>query len=449
MEQKIVVSKFGGSSMADAAAMNRSAKIAIAQNSKVILVSATQGTTDQLVKLCELAQKQDWRLCENILFDIKQKHYNIANDLAVPADTKAFLGELLLELETLCKGIHLLNECSAKATDRVLSLGERMSSLLFTEAMRNQKPNGAAHYFDIRNVLITNHRHMCAAPLTDEIRKECREHMPLNNDVIYISQGFIGKTREGDTTTLGRGGSDYSAALIAEALNANLLEIWTDVAGIATTDPRICPGAKPIDSITYSEASEMAQYGAKVLHPTTLAPAIRGKIPVFVGSSYEPDRPGTWITTMTEEMPTIRAITKRSNQALLVIRTPEMLNAYGFLEKIFNVFRTHQISVDSVTTSEISVAVTVDAATSRNKDLFADLEKLGAVKIEQGYSLISLIGSKIHQTHGVGQRVFQAIGDINVRMICLGASDYNFNFLISDAEADEAIRRLHRHFIEV
>lgn len=448
MKHKIVVSKFGGSSMADTAAMLRSARVTLGQNSKVVLVSATYGTTNQLVSLCELSQQKDWRLCENILFDIKQKHHNIANELGIYGDSKLLLSEQLLELETLCKGIHLLNECSDKATDRVLSIGERMSSLLFSEALKTLNPDRNVQYFDIRQVMITDNRHTMAAPLLPEIRERCKELMPLDNNTLYVTQGFIGRTLEGDTTTLGRGGSDYSASLIGEAINADLVEIWTDVAGIATTDPRICPNAVSIGSITYSEASEMAQYGAKVLHPTTLAPAIRGNIPVFVGSSYESDKPGTWITEHTDHMPVIRAITKRSEQTLLVIKTPEMLNAYGFLEKIFHIFREHQVSVDAVTTSEISVAVTVSAKTMKNQELMRDLRELGTIKVEENYSLISLIGSGIHQAHGVGQQIFTAVGNINVRMICLGASNYNFNFLVQDKDADEAIRRLHKHFIE-
>ena len=323
-----------------------------------------------------------------------------------------------------------------------------MSSLLFSQALKTLKPDRDVRYFDIRQVMITDERHTMAAPRTDLIKARCQELLPLDASVLYVTQGFIGRTQSGDTTTLGRGGSDYSASLIGEAIGASVIEIWTDVAGIATTDPRICPRAISIGSITYSEASEMAQYGAKVLHPTTLAPAIRGGIPVFVGSSIESDKPGTWITSSTENMPTIRAITKRSEQTLLVIKTPEMLNAYGFLEKIFHVFREHQVSVDSVTTSEISVAVTVSAKTVKNKALMHDLAELGTIKTEQSYSLISLIGSGIHEATGVGQQIFTAIGNINVRMICLGASNYNFNFLVKDADADEAIRRLHKHFIE-
>lgn len=446
-DQKIVA-KFGGSSMADTEAMLRSAQISKEQQASVVLVSATYGTTDQLVSLCENAQKGNWETCEKVLFAIKEKHLNLANELALRTEDKNILNSQLDELETMAKGIHLLSECSLNAKDRVLSLGERMSSLLFSEALRKTITDQKVIYFDVRKVMLTDGQHGKATPLLGGIKKLCKEHMPLHERTIYVTQGFIGQTHDGHTTTLGRGGSDYSASLLAEALDADLVQIWTDVAGIATTDPRICKEARPINEITYREASEMAQYGAKVLHPTTLAPAIRGSIPVFVGSSYDKDKPGTWIRENTQNLPTIRAITKRSNQGLMIIRTPEMLNAWGFMGKIFEVFRKNRISVDCVTTSEISVAISVDHTTLENEQLLTHLRELGEVIIERNYSLLSLIGNKIHQTPGIGKNIFSALGDINVRMVCLGASDHNFCFIVDDDKADLAITRLHKFFIE-
>lgn len=448
MEFQKVVAKFGGSSMADAQAMLRSAEIVKQHQPKVVLVSATYGTTDQLVSICELSRQGLWQNCEEKLFTIKEKHHQIANDLNLANDQIKQLDILLDELETLTKGMCLLNECSLNARDKVLSLGERMSSLLFTKAVQNVCTENEVSLFDVRNVMLTDAQHTKATPILKGIKKLCSEKFQFSANKIYITQGFIGQTHDGHTTTLGRGGSDYSASLLAEGVEADLLQIWTDVAGIATTDPRICKGARPIGEISYREASEMAQYGAKVLHPTTLAPAIRENIPVFVGSSYDKDKPGTWIREKTENLPMLRAITKRSNQGLLIIRTPEMLNAWGFMGKIFEVFRDHRISVDCVTTSEISVAITVDHTTLDNEALIQDLELLGEVIKERNYSLISLIGNKIHQTAGVGKNIFFALGDINVRMVCLGASDHNFCFVVEDEKADIAITRLHQFFIE-
>jgi aspartate kinase len=448
MDFQKVVAKFGGSSMADTQAMLRSAQIAQEHQANIVLVSATYGTTDQLVALCEHSGKGEWHQCESLLFAINEKHHNIANELNVSEEVRDQLNTLLQELETLAKGMSLLNECSLNARDKVLSMGERLSSLLFAQAVATVWENQQVSLLDVRDVMLTDGQHGKAVPILAGIKQRCEQQLNLSPKRVYITQGFIGKTHDGHTTTLGRGGSDYSASLLAEAVNADLLQIWTDVAGIATTDPRICKKASPIDEISYREASEMAQYGAKVLHPTTLAPAIRENIPVFVGSSYEKDEPGTWIRENTQYLPTIRAITKRSNQGLLIIRTPEMLNAWGFMGKIFEVFREHRISVDCVTTSEISVAITVDHATLDNEPLLTDLRNLGEVIMERNYSLLSMIGNKIHQTAGIGKDIFTALGDINVRMVCLGASDHNFCFIVDNAQADEAIRRLHGFFIE-
>lgn len=445
---QLVVSKFGGSSMADLAAMTRSANICLEQKSSIVLVSATYGTTDLLVSLCKNAAQGDWNLCEQDLFKITQKHHIIAKELQASEAILKELNDLLENLETLIKGVHLLSECSVVAKDKILSLGERMSSLLFSEVIKKVNSQKEVHYFDIREVMATDSHHGKAEPKLTKIKKLAQKNFQFSDNTIYVTQGFIGKSEEGATTTLGRGGSDYSASLIAEAIDADLLQIWTDVAGIATTDPRICPKARPINEITYKEASEMAVYGAKILHPTTLVPAIRGKISVFVGSSYEKDEPGTWIQEKSENLPAIRAITKRDNQALLIIRTPEMLNAYGFMEKIFEVFNEHRISVDCVTTSEISVAITTDYANTLNESFMQALNPLGEIIVEVDYSLISLIGNNIHQTSGLGQQIFQALGDINVRMICLGASDHNFCFIVENAKSDTAIKRLHKHFIE-
>lgn len=329
-----------------------------------------------------------------------------------------------------------------------------MSTVLFTEAMGKvlEKHNSrkTAELFDVRQVLRTDDSFGKAKPLTLEIKKLCEEHLGFLRDhkKIVVTQGFIGMTDEGMTTTLGRGGSDYSAALLAEGVGADILEIWTDVAGIATTDPRLCPKAKPIKEISFKEASELATFGAKVLHPATLLPAIRKNIPVFVGSSFDAEARGTWVRKDVDEHPLIRAMALRKKQVLVTLSTPEMLYAHGFLFQIFKVFNDHKVSIDAITTSEISVSVTLDDSTLLNKRLIADLSQFADVQVEENLALISLIGNNINHTSGLGKQIFEAISDINVRMICLGASKHNFCFLVSDEQGPEAIRRLHECFIE-
>jgi aspartate kinase len=453
VSSKVVVSKFGGSSMGDYQAMVRSAKIVLEQNSTIVLVSATYKTTDILVNLIENAQQGNWNGCEKTLFQLQEKHFEICKDINPSHEDKQVISERLRlffnELETLARGVFLLQECSLKARDKILSFGERISSLLFTEVIKtfNTNTEKRIQLFDSRTILKTDSHHGCATPLIKQIETLAKQNINTNGLTLYVGQGFIGSDETGATTTLGRGGSDYSASLLAEAIDADILEIWTDVAGIATTDPRICSEAFAIKEISYDEASEMAQYGAKVLHPTTLVPAMRKKIPVFVGSSYEKEKEGTWIKEKADSSPLIRAIAKRNDQAMLMIRTPKMLNAFGFMSRIFNVFEEHRISVDCVTTSEISVAVTVEQTTINNTKFLNELREIGEVHFETGYALVSLIGNNITGTSGVAQNIFNSIEGLNVRMMCLGASDYNFNFLVSDADSNKAIQSLHDKFI--
>jgi aspartate kinase len=251
------------------------------------------------------------------------------------------------------------------------------------------------------------------------------------------------------TTTLGRGGSDYSAAILAEGVGADELEIWTDVAGIATTDPRLCPAAKPIHEISFKEASELATFGAKVLHPATLLPAIRKNIPVFVGSSFDAEARGTWVKKEVTEHPLIRAMALRKKQVLVTISTPEMLHTHGFLFQVFRIFNEHKVSIDAITTSEISVSVTLDDSTLLNKKLIADLSQIADVQVEDNLCLISLIGNNINHTSGLAKKIFETIPEINVRMICLGASKHNFCFLVKEDQGAEAVQKLHAKFIEV
>ena len=210
------------------------------------------------------------------------------------------------------------------------------------------------------------------------------------------------------TTTLGRGGSDYSAAILAEGIHAAILEIWTDVAGIATTDPRLCEKARPIDEISFKEASELATFGAKILHPATLLPAIRKNIPVFVGSSFDLKAGGTWVRKEVSQTPLIRAMALRKKQVLVTLSTPEMLHAHGFLFRLFEIFNDHKVSIDAITTSEISVSVTLDDSALLNKKLITDLSKFADVQVEENLGLISLIGNNINHTPGLARRIFDA-----------------------------------------
>lgn len=450
---QLIVSKFGGTSMGDAECMLRSAEVSLKQGSKLIVVSATSGTTNDLLELAKTSEKSSWEKASVILTKIKDKHQKIANDLALNNDSRKQMDEMLTELESMSRGIHLLKDCSLKALDSIQSFGERLSSILFTEAMgivlKKHKSELLASWLDVREVLITDNLFGKARPITSEILKACEKKLGAirHEKKIYITQGFIGATVEAMTTTLGRGGSDYSAAILAEGVKADILEIWTDVAGIATTDPRICPEARAISEISFKEASELATFGAKILHPSTLMPAIRSQIPVFVGSSFGAHLGGTWIKKDVDHNPLVRAMAIRKKQVLITLSTPDMLYTHGFLYQIFKIFNDHKVSVDAITTSEISVSMTLDDSALLNIGLIRDLEELAVVQVEEDLSLISLIGNNINHTPGLGKRIFDSISDINVRMICLGASKHNFCFIVAGDQGEAAITRLHKTFI--
>ena len=264
---------------------------------------------------------------------------------------------------------------------------------------------------------------------------------------MIVTQGFIGEDGLGNTTTLGRGGSDYSAAILADALDGNDLSIWTDVIGIFTTDPRITAQARPIPEISFDEAAEMATFGAKILHPATLIPAMRQNIPVFVGSSKEPELGGTRIQQTVDSNPTYRSISLRREQTLVTVKSPAMLHASGFLAKVFGILAEHELSVDLITTSEISIALTFDNPTGSTQTLITgavvkELEKFCEVTVERGLSLVAVIGNDMHLTKGIGRTIFDNLTEYNVRLICHGASENNLCFLVAQNEANKVVQKL-------
>jgi len=447
----IIVSKFGGTSMGDAQCMLRSAELCKTQKSNLIVVSATSGTTNLLISLGRTAETESWEKALVLLNKLEEKHLKISEELGCPKEVHQRIAALLEEIKSLAYGIHLVKDCSEKAMDTLMSFGERLSSELFVTALKtayqNKSPAPKIDWLDARKFVITDDQYGKAKPLTEKIIQQCQKLLPCNSEhTIYVTQGFIGSTELGHTTTLGRGGSDYSAAIFAEGLSADILEIWTDVPGIATTDPRLVPEAKAIPEISFTEASELATFGAKVLHPATLLPALRKNIPVFVGSSFDSQQKGTWVRMQVKDQPLVRALAVRKKQVLVTLTSPEMLHSHGFLLRIFKAFNDHKVSIDAITTSEISVCMTLDDSTLLNKNLIRELELIAEVQVEEGLALVSIIGNNINHTAGLAKRIFDSIDNINVRMICLGASKHNFCFLVKDNQADDAIKKLHKTF---
>ncbi|EIA1624229.1 lysine-sensitive aspartokinase 3 [Vibrio parahaemolyticus] len=444
------VAKFGGTSVANFEAMSRCATIIENNpNTRLVVSSACSGVTNILVELANGVQDQEHRA--ELLKDLAEIHDSILAQLEDATEASSEVYGILDTVTSLAEAASI--QANTKLTDHLVACGELMSTHILAQLMRERGINAVR--FDIREVLRTDDNFGRAEPNVEAIAQLAQEKLiPLCLDSVVITQGFIGSDEEGNTTTLGRGGSDYSAALIAEGVKASGLEIWTDVPGIYTTDPRIAPKASPIPEISFSEASEMANFGAKILHPSTLVPALRHDIPVFVGSSKEPEKGGTWIRHQVESSPLFRALALRCNQTMVTLRSANMFHAYGFLAKVFEILAKHKISVDLITTSEISVSLTLDqtdtsgGAPQLPQAAREELEELCKVEVERDLCLVALIGNKMSERKGYAKQVFGTLEDLNLRMICYGASPHNLCFLVNESVAKQAIQKLHTELFE-
>jgi len=450
MSQTLIVAKFGGTSVADFEAMNRSADVVLQDAStRLVVLSASAGITNLLVALAEGQQAPQRAV---LLDDIRRIQYAIVDRLQHPEVIRDDIDRMIDNISMLSEAASLAT--SNALTDELVSHGELMSSLLFVEILRERQVN--AEWFDVRKVMRTDDHFGRAVPDVEVLAEQATAQLqPRIGQALVITQGFIGSEREGRTTTLGRGGSDYTAALLGEALNAARVDIWTDVPGIYTTDPRVVPTAKRIDEITFEEAAEMATFGAKVLHPATLLPAVRRGIPVFVGSSKDPAAGGTRVCNETRNPPLFRALALRRKQTLLTLHSLNMLHTFGFLAELFNILARHNVSVDLITTSEVSVALTLDttgsASTSASlltQALLTELSSLCRVEVEEDLALVAIIGNQLSKACGVGKEVFGVLDPFNLRMICYGASSYNLCFLVPGNDAESVVRTLHRNLFE-
>lgn len=445
-----VVAKFGGTSVADFDAMNRSADVVLADpNNRLVVLSASAGVTNLLVSLSEGLEATE-RFVK--LDALRKIQFDILERLQNPNVIREEVERLLENITTLAEAASLAT--SSALTDELVSHGELMSTLLFVEIMRER--NIQAQWFDVRKVMRTSDRFGRAEPDVEALAELTNQQLaPRLDEGIVITQGFIGSEAKGRTTTLGRGGSDYTAALLGEAMHATRVDIWTDVPGIYTTDPRVVSAAKRIDVIAFEEAAEMATFGAKVLHPATLLPAVRSDIPVFVGSSKDPKAGGTLVCKKTENPPLFRALALRRKQTLVTLHSHNMLHSRGFLAEVFGILARHNISVDLITTSEVSIALTLDTTGSTStgdtlltQSLLIELSELCRVEVEEDLALVAIIGNKLSRACGVGKEVFGVLDPFNIRMICYGASSYNLCFLVPADQAEQVVQKLHQNLFE-
>ena len=445
------IAKFGGTSVASFNAMSSCVKVVTANpHTRLVVVSACAGVTNILVELASGALNRE-EVMDRIA-KLRAIHQEITAHLPDKVACDAHIEEHLTDVRNLAAEAAM--ERSDELTDRIVSHGELMSSFLITEVFKYA--GFKARCFDVRNVMRTDSAFGCAKPLLEVLGTLTRQQLLplLDGEEIVVTQGFIGSNTEGMTTTLGRGGSDYTAALLGEACDAETISIWTDVPGVYTTDPRLVPHARPIAELSYLEAAEMATFGAKILHPSTLVPAVRRNIPVFVGSSKEPEKGGTWVRPDTATHPAFRAVALRRNQTLIVLASPKMVGASGFLARVFSIFAKYSKSVDLVSTSEVSIAVTLDAGSntsglnSISEDMLSELREFCHVRVEDKLSLVAIIGNDLAKTAGVTAKCFDAIEKYAVRMICYGASSHNLCFLLNEADAVPALTELHQHLLE-
>ena len=445
-----VVAKFGGTSVADYDAMNRSADVVLADpNTRLVVLSASAGVTNLLVSLSEGLEATE-RFVK--LDALRKIQFDILERLQNPNVIREEVERLLENITTLAEAASLAT--STALTDELVSHGELMSTLLFVEIMRER--NVQAQWFDVRKIMRTSDRFGRAEPDVEALAELTNQQLaPRLADGIVITQGFIGSEAKGRTTTLGRGGSDYTAALLGEALHATRVDIWTDVPGIYTTDPRVVSAAKRIDVIAFEEPAAMATFRAKVLHPATLLPAVRSDIPVFVGSSKDPKAGGTLVCKKTENPPLFRALALRRRQTLVTLHSHNMLHSRGFLAEVFGILARHNISVDLITTSEVSIALTLDTTGSTStgdtlltQSLLIELSELCRVEVEEDLALVAIIGNKLSRACGVGKEVFGVLDPFNIRMICYGASSYNLCFLVPADQAEQVVQKLHQNLFE-
>ncbi|MFP5226169.1 MAG: lysine-sensitive aspartokinase 3 [Acidobacteriota bacterium] len=464
---RAVVMKFGGTSVEDATAIRRTAGIVAGRVAKglqpIVVVSAMAKVTDLLLSAATTAANGDRTSALAITERLRIRHHDTATQLALGPKlhedplaathqdaaltaTHAWMDTEFDGLDEVLRGLAVVGELTPRIGDMIVSYGERLSSRMITEAFARCGVNGV--HVDARKCIVTDAQYGKAIPQDAAIEQRLKQNVIplLAEGKVPVMGGFIGSTEQGVTTTLGRGGSDFTAALVGGGIDAGAIEIWTDVNGIMTADPRVCPDALRVKTISFEEAAELAYFGAKVLHPATILPAVKKNIPVWVLNSKNPESGGTKITAMPAHCRSpFKSIAAKKRLTIMDIVASRMLLSHGYLRAIFEVFDKHKCPVDMVSTSEVSVSLSVDS-NEKLPAIAADLSKLADVKYEGRKALICMVGENIRGHNGIAARVFQSVRHVNLRMISQGASEINMSFMVEEDDADEAVRSLHAEF---
>lgn len=437
----MIVMKFGGTSVGDAGRIMALARIVKNEkdNGPVVVVSALSGITDSLAEIVEAAAKG--KPTAKLFEKIVERHFEIMKGLRV---RKGAITREVGQLRNLLMGVSLLQDLTPRIMDNVLSFGERMSARIVAAYLDGQGLDAMA--YDAYDIGMVTTSEFGNADAVDEAYPLIKGRLSGLRHIPIIT-GFIGKDREGSITTLGRGGSDYTATIIGAAINAKEIQIWTDVNGIMTADPRVVKTAKSIDAVSPDEASELAFLGAKVLHPRTILPAIKRNIPVRILNTFDPGHIGTIISRRAPSRNRVTSITCRKHIKVVNMSTPRMFEVHGFLRKVFEIFERHDVVVDMISTSEINVSVTIDG-TQKTDKLMAELRGIAEIDIKEDRALVSLVGHNISYLPDVLGRMFTALEGIQIEMISSSMSEINQSFVVKNEHADEAVRRLHAAFFE-
>jgi aspartate kinase len=449
----MIVMKFGGTSVQDATAIERVAELVRSRQKEnpVVVVSAFAKVTDQLVLMGQQAASGDADSSLQLLDLLRQRHFETATHLlgqdALPA-VRSKLDALFDQLGDFLRGLAAVRELSPRSSDNLLSFGELASSEVVAAALAQRGFDSVR--VDSRRCLVTDGNYTCARPRYDETRQRCQEEIGplLAQGKVPVMGGFIASTADGIPTTLGRGGSDFSAAIIGSVLDAERIEIWTDVEGMMTTDPRLCPDARTIRRISFNEAAELAYFGAKVLHPATLLPAIEKDIPVYVLNSRNLQSTGTRITAHAPAgRETFRAIATKTGVSIVNVAASRGIMVHGFLRSVFEALDRHAASVDIVTISEVCLSFVIETR-RLPKALLAELERIADVTCDDQQAIVCLVGEDIEGKPGIAASVFSTVAEsgVNIRMISQGASEINISFVIREADMLRAVRHLHAHF---
>jgi aspartate kinase len=434
----MIVMKFGGTSVESREAIQRVAGIVRArlERKPVVVVSAMGKTTNKLLAIAGAAVRGEREAALSQLEELRAFH--LGESIGVASEIELHF----TELGELVRGLAVMGEMTPRAVDAVSSFGERLSSIIAAEIFRRCGLDAA--HLDSRRFIVTDARHTQAAPLLEETNRRLAAIPKMPG--VAVMGGFIGSTTDGVTTTLGRGGSDYTAAIVGAGIGAEEIQIWTDVDGMLTADPTILPGAYRVKTCSFAEAAELAYFGAKVLHPATVLPAIEKNIPVRILNSRRPEIEGTLIVAEAPACSSaIRSIACKRNITLVNVVSTRMLMAHGFLRRIFEIFDRFETPVDMLATSEVSVSLTIDNPRALDA-IRAELEKFAQVTVEEDQAIVCLVGDHIRASPGVAARVFGAIPQINVRMISQGASLLNISFVVAAADLEQAVESLHKEF---